>query len=70
MLTFDPQQENETYQRTRKVILGPDCVASTSYAPLVVDRPPIYDCTIQKNPLEKVITLKRVSEKLCRIDER
>jgi hypothetical protein len=58
MPTFDPQQEKETYQRTRKEILGPDWVASTSSVPPVVDMPLVCDRTIPENPLEKVSTLR------------
>jgi hypothetical protein len=58
MPTFDPQQENETYQRKRKYILGPDWVTSTSYSPHVVNIPQVYDRTIPENPLEKVSTLR------------
>lgn len=56
--TFDPQQEKETYQRTRKEILGPDWVASNSSAPPVVNMPLVCDRTIPEKSLEKVSTLR------------
>jgi hypothetical protein len=58
MSTFDPQQENETYHRTRKEILGLDWVASTSSAPLVGDTPMVCDRTIEEKTLEKLCTLR------------
>jgi hypothetical protein len=54
MPTFDPQQENETYQRERKEILGSDWVASTSSAPYVCD------CIMPEKPLGKVSTLREL----------
>jgi hypothetical protein len=50
--TFDPQQQEDVYQRERKEILGLDWVASTTFVP------PILDRTIPKKPLEKVGTLR------------
>jgi hypothetical protein len=64
MPTFDPQQEKETYQQTRKEILGPDWIASTSSAPPVVDMPSVYDRTIPERPLQQVSTLKEFL-KIC-----
>jgi hypothetical protein len=52
MPTFDPQQENKTYHRQRKGILGSDWVASTSSPPHVCD------CTIPDKMLGKVSTLR------------
>jgi len=37
MLTFDPQQEKDTYQRVRKEVLGQDWGSSTSSMPHVGD---------------------------------
>jgi hypothetical protein len=58
MLQFDPQQENETYQNTRKEILGPDWVASTSAALPVVGMPLVYERIIPEKSVEKVRNLR------------
>jgi hypothetical protein len=52
MPTFDPQQENETYQRERKEILGQYWGALTSSMPHVRDH------VVPKKPNGKVSTLK------------
>jgi hypothetical protein len=52
MPIFDLQQEKETYQREKKEILGPDWVASTSYAPHVCD------CAMLEKPLWKLSTVR------------
>jgi hypothetical protein len=52
MSKFKPQQEKETYQRSKKEILGPDWLASTSSMFLVCDH------TMPEKPLEKVINLR------------
>jgi hypothetical protein len=58
MLTFDPQQEKETYQYKRNEILGMHWIESTSFETPVVDMPLIYDHTTLERPLEKESTLK------------
>jgi hypothetical protein len=57
------------YKKTIKEILGPDWVASTSYAPLVVDMPPVYDRTIPERSLEKVSTLREFLESCLELVE-
>jgi hypothetical protein len=58
MPTFDQKQEKEAYQQTRKEILGPDWIASTSFSPLVVDMTLMYHHTILERSLQQVSTLK------------
>jgi hypothetical protein len=58
MPPFDPQQEKETYHRTRKEILGPNWITLTSSVPLVVNMPLVYNRTIPERPLDKVSTLR------------
>jgi hypothetical protein len=59
MPKFDPQQEKETYQQTRKEILRLDWISLTLSAPYVVDMPSVYDCTILERSLQQVSILKK-----------
>jgi hypothetical protein len=52
MLKFDPQQEKEMYQQTRKEILGPNWIASTSSTPPMVGMSSVYDRTILERSLQ------------------
>jgi hypothetical protein len=53
ILTFDPQQEKETYQRERKEVLRTDWGASTSTTPHEEDH------AMRENPTGKVSTLTK-----------
>jgi hypothetical protein len=50
--TFDPQQENETYQRERKEVLGQYWGASTSSTPHIEDR------VVPEKPTRKVSIIR------------
>jgi len=52
--TFYPQQEQNTYQRERKEVLGEDLGASTS------SMPQVNDCVVLESLIGKVSTLREL----------